>query len=180
MASAAVSRASAQSLYAGALGGYAKSTGKGSGTFEPYGLGLGASAGVTLPVMPIYLGARIVWHAGDTQRLGAGSASVSLKEHYLLYGLDLGYDLALGPLVLRPGLGIGKASLESSSSVSGGGSAVSFSTPNTGSSLYLAPNIGLIIKLGLIYLGGELRYNELTEKAGRNSVSMLASVGLTL
>ncbi len=162
-------RAQAQSVYAGLLGGYAATTEKHQGV-EAYGGAIGASAGLTLPVFPIYLGARVVGFFGDTGTV----AAVTLNRHYLLYGVDLGYDAIFGPLVLRPSLGIGRATLENSITSSG------LKLSSSDSSLYLAPGLGLIVKLLLVYVGAELRYNALTESGHWNSVSMLASAGLTI
>jgi hypothetical protein len=104
------SQAQAQSVYAGLLGGYAASADK-ENDVEPYGVGVGASAGVTLPVFPMFLGARVLYFFGDDASFGAGSGRVTLDSHYLMYGLDLGYDATLGPVTLRPGLGIGRATV---------------------------------------------------------------------
>lgn len=168
-------KASAQSLYAGLIGGYAGTTDNDpTRDVESYGGGGGLSAGVTLPVMPIYLGARALWFVGDSGTLSTGAASLVLDSHYVLYGIDLGYDLILGPIVLRPGLGIGSAILDNS------GAAVGLSVTASDSSLYLAPGVGLIVKLGLLYVGGELRYTWLTEEKHFSNVSMLASLGVTI
>jgi hypothetical protein len=171
-AASRVSTAHAQALYAGLVGGYAATSSDREHGVEPYGVGIGASAGVSLPVMPIYLGARILWYFGDSASFSQDGVELKLSRHYLLYGLDLGYDAELGPIVLRPALGIGRATLEDTTK----GLGVDLS--GTDSSLYLAPSVGLLLKLPLIYAGAELRYNWLTESAHFNSVSLLASLGV--
>jgi hypothetical protein len=178
--SALPAKAHAFSLYAGALGGYAASTDQGPGDVNQFGVGLGASAGITLPVMPIYVGGRFLYYFGESASVtdmvaDGGGVGLELDSHYVMYGVDLGYDAELGPIVLRPGLGIGRATLKSSSTLLG--NEVSLITD---SSLYLAPSIGLIVKLGLIYVSGELRYNALTEDDQPDSVSLLAGLGLTI
>lgn len=167
------SRAHAQSVHVGILGGYGFTTDDDDG-IEPYGVGIGASAGLTLPIVPIYLGARAVWHLGESARISAGGATLQLDRHYALYAVDLGYDAALGPITLRPALGVGAAVLEN------GGSAVGVAVSASDSSLYLAPGVGLIVSFGLLYAGGELRFNYVTEDGHFNGISMLASVGLTI
>lgn len=166
-------QAQAQSLYAGALGGYASATDEQNG-IEPYGVGVGASAGVTLPIMPIYLGARAIWYFGDSAQFSGAGTSLTLDSHYVLYGVDLGYDASLGPITLRPGLGIGSAALTNS------GSAAGVTASASDSSLYLAPGVGLIVSPGLLYVSAELRFNYLAENKHFNSVSVLAGLGLTL
>ncbi|HEX2678424.1 MAG TPA: hypothetical protein VHM19_17350 [Polyangiales bacterium] len=173
LVAASPARAAGPSLWAGVLGGYASTTDK-QHDVEPYGVGLGASAGVTLPVMPFYVGARVVRYFGDSAKIVSGAGSLKLESQYTLYGLDLGYDASLGPITLRPGLGIGSAALKNS------GAAAGVTVSASDSSLYLAPNIGLIVSAGLLYVGGELRFNALTEDKHFNSVSMLASLGLTI
>jgi hypothetical protein len=171
---ASASSAHALSLYAGGLAGYAQSTDQ-EHDVNPYAVALGASAGITLPIMPIYVGGRFVYYFGDSASFSEDGAGLKLDAHYVMYGLDLGYDAELGPIVLRPALGIGRATLESTSTGLGG-----TDVSKSDSSLYLAPSIGLIIKLGLIYASGELRYNALTEGDQPDSVSMLAGLGLTI
>ena len=165
------SPAKAMHLYAGALGGYGFATQEVGGV-DPFGLALGASAGVTLPIIPIYVGGRVLWFNGSTRDfVGTGEAS----RNYLTYGVDLGYDAELGPLVLRPSLGIGSASLSGTIKT---GSATF--TPAKDSTLYLSPGVALLFKAGLLYAGGELRYNVLTRTNRPDGVAILASFGLML
>src|SRR3954447_2669894 len=93
-------------LYAGVLGGYAASTDE-DHDVNPYGVGLGLDAGITLPVLPIYVGGRFMYYFGDSASFSEGGVGLKLDAHYVMYGVDLGYDAELGPIVLRPGLGIG-------------------------------------------------------------------------
>lgn len=171
---ASASSAHALSLYAGGLGGYAQSTDQQHGV-NPYAIAVGASAGLSLPVIPIYVGGRFIYYFGDSASFSQDGIGVKLDSHYVMYGLDLGYDAELGPIVLRPSLGIGRATLESTTSGLGG-----THTSKSDGSLYLAPSIGLILKLGLLYVSGELRYNALTEGDQPDSISMLAGLGLTI
>jgi hypothetical protein len=167
------SQAQAQSVYAGLLGGYAASADK-ENDVEPYGVGVGASAGVTLPVFPMFLGARVLYFFGDDASFGAGSGRVTLDSHYLMYGLDLGYDATLGPVTLRPGLGIGRATVDNS------GSAIGVTVSASDSSLYLAPGMGVLVTVLFLYVGAEVRFNYLTEDEHQSSTSLLASFGFTL
>jgi hypothetical protein len=175
----------AMSLYAGLLGGYGFTPEKHE--VEPYGFGLGAAAGITLPAIPIYVGARLLWFVGatgpghtsapttSTTATGMASVSVKLSESYLTYGIDLGYDLELGPLVLRPGLGIGSGRLNANSVGTGG-----VKTKFDDSSLYLSPALALLFKPGLLFVGAEARYIGMTEKAHLSGIALLAHLGVTL
>ncbi|HEX7479403.1 MAG TPA: hypothetical protein VF331_16490 [Polyangiales bacterium] len=169
--------AHALSLYAGGLGGYGVVT-DGQRGFDPYGLALGLDAGVTLPVIPIYVGARGLWFEGTTQNSHFGSAWTSIKTSYLTYGIDLGYEAELGPLVLRPSLGVGRISAGTSGSAGGG--AAAFPAGGPGSSLYLSPGAALLVKLGLLYVGGEARYQVSTRHGCPDALVLLAKLGVTL
>jgi len=172
----------AMSLYAGLLGGYGFTPEKHA--VQPYGVGLGAAAGVTLPSIPIYLGARLLWFLGATGHTGVPTTSttgmatnlnVELSQSYLTYGVDLGYDAELGPLVLRPGLGIGSARLNSNTVGTTGVKATLHD-----STLYLSPALALLFKPGLLFIGAEARYLGMTEKAHYSGIALLAHFGLTL
>jgi hypothetical protein len=173
------SSAHAFSLYAGILGGYGATTEDSS--VEPYSLGFGGRAGLTLSDdLPLYLGARLLWFAGDTGNFevtGSGaSASAEISQSYLTYGVDIGYDLELGPIVLRPELGIGGATLYLNQASTAGLSMVETSE----GSLYLAPAVELLIELGLLYVGAEVRYLALTGSGQLSGVALLAHLGLTI
>jgi hypothetical protein len=165
-----VSHAKAMSLYGGALGGYGFAT-QNVGGIDPFGLALGANAGVSLPIIPIYVGARVLWYDGSTGSSVAGLGKLS--RNYLTYGVDLGYDAELGPIVLRPSLGIGTAS----QTLSG---PVGIRSLPKDSTLYLSPGVALLVKVGLFYVGGEARYNVLTRHNRPDGGAILANVGLTL
>jgi hypothetical protein len=176
-------KAHAMSLYAGLLGGYGFTPEKHE--VQPYGFGLGASAGVTLPAVPIYVGARLLWFVGatghtpspmmTTTATGMTAVSLKLSESYLTYGIDLGYDLELGPLVLRPGLGIGSARLNANIVDMGG-----VKTKLDDSTLYISPAIALLFKPGLLYVGAEARYLGMTEKKHFSGIALLAQLGITI
>ena len=179
--------AKAWGVYAGAHGGYGFAPKVRSAEPEPYGVGLGADAGVTLPVIPIYVGARLTWFLGQSKKevdVGGAAASGSLKldESYLTYGIDIGYDMELGPIILRPELGIGRATLYTNQIGTGtiGSTSASFEMKKNYSSLYLAPAAELIIKLGLLYVGAEARFLGLTAKRSHNGVALLAHLGLCI
>ncbi|MFI5308179.1 MAG: hypothetical protein ACHQ53_12540 [Polyangiales bacterium] len=173
--------AQAQHLYAGGLGGYGFGTEKHQ-PVNPYGVGLGLSAGIVLPVTPIYAGARIVGFFGAkghvAEPTGTTTTSVELSRSYLTYGIDIGYEVG-DTIVLRPMLGIGRAVLKAHAT-----STSTLSTSGTfhGSdgSLYLSPGVALLLKSGLLFMGLEGHYNFLTESRHVSGLSVLASLGVTL
>jgi hypothetical protein len=76
--------------------------------FNDVRLGLGARVGYTLP-MKLYLGASFIYHFGSTptETVGGTSFPVSVSLFYL--GPEVGYDIVVGPVVVRPYLGLGYA-----------------------------------------------------------------------
>ena len=67
-----------------------------------YGLALGARAGYTLP-MHLYVGGTFVYHLGSTDT----QFGLEIKHNLLYPGIEVGYDLGLGPVVVRPYAGLG-------------------------------------------------------------------------
>ena len=103
----------AQHVQGGVIGGYGVNTTPVD--HDPYLFTIGAQAGVTLPVFPLYLGARLMWFSGEITNVqldnSMGQTALSFSLNYLMLGADLGYDLEVGPIVLRPMLGAGRATL---------------------------------------------------------------------
>lgn len=114
---------------------------------DPYGIGLGLSAGVTLPAS-LYLGASFNYFFGESESLGGFDATFSA---YQLMA-HVGYDLGVGPLTLRPSLGLGfnSASLDTDGPI----------IVEAESDFLLSPGAEAIIGLGLLTVSGELRYDK--------------------
>jgi hypothetical protein len=87
--------------------GYGFGSGGGGGeSVNPYGLGLGARIGYTLP-MNLYIGGTFVYHLGGSRSAGGGGPSVSYSTWYV--APEVGYEIAAGPVMVRPYVGIGLA-----------------------------------------------------------------------
>ena len=67
-----------------------------------YGLALGARGGYTLP-MHLYVGGTFVYHLGSTNT----QFGLEIKHNLLYPGIEVGYDLGLGPVLVRPYAGLG-------------------------------------------------------------------------
>jgi hypothetical protein len=139
-------------------------------TVNGYGPGLGLSAGVTLP-LSLYLGASYDYFFGETVSF-SGGPDVSRASSQLL--ARVGYDLGLGPLTLRPELGLG--ALFSSVEVEGGEPEIS-DRDLTANGTVLAPAVEAFFGLGLLNINAEARY-ELV--AGDNSNALVIGLGLGL
>ena len=74
----------------------------GWGFRDPAGFGLGLRGGYTLP-MNVYLGLTLVYHLGKSDTI----ANVDVGANMYLLGVEGGYDIMAGPVVVRPFLGLG-------------------------------------------------------------------------
>jgi len=157
-------------LYAGVVGGYSAVVGEDGGP-DPFGVGIGARAGLTLPSTSVYVGGLFLFNLGQSASLGTAGAELSTNS--LMLGGEAGYELSLGPLVLRPSLGLGLLSV--SESVAGQVMGLSYEYGG-GQAFYVSPGINALLKLGLL-LGAELRYNAVAGEPA-DSVSALAMLGL--
>lgn len=118
--------------------------GSGDPIVNPYGPGLGVRAGVTLPTS-WYLGASLDYFFGESEEIAGIDVDASLLQ---VMG-NVGYDAGLGPLTLRPSLGLGLAQND----VEGG------EFDDSKSSFALSPGAEAIVGLGLLSVSGEVRYN---------------------
>lgn len=132
----------------------------------PYGPGLGLSAGVTLPAA-LYLGASLDYFFGESATIGGFDASSSLLQ---VLG-HVGYDAGLGPLTLRPSLGLGFA--QASVDVEGLGD-------RSESDFVLSPGAELFIGLGLLSVSGEVRYNKIFSDSGVDALIFGVGLGFSL
>jgi hypothetical protein len=76
-------------------------------TVNPYGLGFGGRAGYTL-TSHIYVGGIFVYHTGESK----DDKGIKYEASVLYPGLEAGYDLGVGPVLLRPYAGVGYLSIK--------------------------------------------------------------------
>jgi len=168
------STAHAQHVQLGVLGGYGVKT-EAFG-HDPYLFSIGAQAGVTLPVFPLYLGARLLWFSGEIQNVQLTSSmnetALAFAVNYLMLGADIGYDLELGPIVLRPMLSAGRATLSSKLI----GARGVFDGP-VDNSPFVAPALALLVNVCCLYVSAEVRYTFMTESDNPNGVALLLGFG---
>lgn len=142
---------------------------------SPYAAGLGVRAGVTLPAS-LYLGASLDYFFGGSEEIAG--LDISLSTFQLL--ANVGYDFGLGPLTLRPIVGLGFSQV--SSDVDGddfGGVQVTGATED--GDFALSPGVEAMIGLGLLNVGGELRYNKVfSGDVDRDAVIIGVGLGISL
>jgi hypothetical protein len=171
---AGAGHARAQDVQAGVIGGYGVATTPID--HDPYLFTIGAQAGVTLPIFPLYLGARVLWFSGELQNARLTSsmnqAAVSFSLNYLMLAADVGYDLEVGPIVLRPLLSVGRATL--SGKLIG---PLGIADRPVDNSLFVAPALALLVNVCCLYVSGELRYSFLTESGNPDGIALLLGFG---
>jgi hypothetical protein len=129
----------------GALVGY--------GFKDGVNLGLGVRGGYTLP-MNLYLGGTFVYHLGKSQNVGYGDSTMNV--YY--FGVEGGYDIAAGPVVIRPYLGLGAVTAKVTMP-----SGTFLGVPVPGGSvsdtkLGVWPGATLLYPLGSAFIGADARY----------------------
>ncbi len=110
---------------------------------NPLGFGMGARAGVSL--FSFYGGLSFMYYFGGGQDFMSSHYSVTST----LFGFDLGYNIGIPLITVRPQLGIGNYD------GSGSGAAPTFGIPASGSNLYLEPGVTGILSLGLWFVGAD-------------------------
>ncbi len=130
-----------------------------------YGAGVGLRAGITLPAS-LYLGASLDYFVGDSETVRGSETSASLLQ---VLG-NVGIDFGLGPLTIRPNLGLGlaQANVEVDEASTSEGNFV------------LSPGAEVLFGLGLLSISGELRYNHIFVDGDPNAVIVGVGLGLTL
>jgi len=93
---------------AGTYTGAAHAEGASAGVLLGYGfkdyvdLGFGVRGGYTLP-MNLYLGGTFIYHLGKSDNING----VDISGHIMYFGVEGGYDIEAGPVIVRPYLGLG-------------------------------------------------------------------------
>jgi hypothetical protein len=113
------------------------------------GLGLGGRAGVSL--FGLYGGVSFMDYLGTKGQVYGGTES--LKS--ILYGVEVGYNIGVPLLTLRPQLGVGNYTV--SASYSGGVAGLAAAPPpNSGASnLYLEPGVTGLFSFGMLIVGAD-------------------------
>ena len=131
------------------------------GDYNPWGVGIGVDGGFTFPVIPIYVGGVIEYFFGDSVDTSFGEYKSNLWQ----IQAEGGYDIGLGPIVLRPKVGLGYAH-------------TSFESPlvdDSSSDFALAPGLTAMLFLPAFSLHVDARYDLVF--AERTMKGLILSVG---
>ncbi len=165
---AMVERASALPLVSVDLslrGLYGSATG--DGELNAYGPGIGVRAGVSLP-LSLYLGGSYDYFFGESSEVLGVDTSVSISQ----FMGHIGSNFGLGPISVRPTLGIGLS--QATSEVEGGG----VSASDSEGAFVLSPGAEVLFSLGLISVSAEARYNAVLDEDRDDAIVVGAGIGV--
>ena len=166
------SPASAKPISLGILLGYGIDFDKGNS--NPYGVGLGLRGGYTLN-MGLYVGGQFIYFIGDSEEAGGMKASINV----MTLGVEVGYDLKVAPVLIRPSLGLGLAF--ASASVSGSVSGFSVGDQsNTETYFYVAPGASVIYPINMFFVGADLRLIFMTSDPLSKALTIMLTGGINL
>jgi opacity protein-like surface antigen len=132
---------------------------------NPYGGGIGLRLGVTLPAS-LYLGGSFDYFFGESE---TNAAELEQSTSVLQVMARAGYDVGIGPVTLRPQLGLGLAR-----------SHADFGDISASESDFaLAPGAEFIFGLGVLSLSAEANYNVIFA-GDKDQVSNAWILGLVL
>lgn len=160
--------ATAKPISVGLLLGF----GIGFDEIDPWGLGFGLRGGYNLGA--IFLGARFVYYLGESVEALGVDASYNLWE----FGIEGGYDLALDPIVIRPTLGLGLASLVYSVDIPSG-FGIGGSTSTSEIYLAIAPGASVLFDVAEnIFIGAEGRLQIVLAEETLSGLILMANGGM--
>jgi len=98
----------------------------------------------------IYIGGQFLYHFGTTQETGLTKTTVKS----FLFGVEGGYPVSTGPVIVRPYLGIGLIKVNATASFSG-----LFPDQDAGfTKIYFVPGTTVLYPLGKSFVGADARY----------------------
>jgi hypothetical protein len=135
--------------------------------------GIGARGGYTLP-NNIYVGGTLVYHVGTSDEATFLTNTIKSSFHLLYFGPEGGYDIAAGPVLVRPYVGLGPAIATGSvSNCLQGASCVEMSNSATNFSFWIGGTV--LYPIANFVVGGDLRVLLVSD---HNSVGILATGGM--
>lgn len=135
-------------------------------------LGVGLRAGYTLE-QRIYIGGTFVYHLGKSEEISTLGGKMEASAHAMYPGVEAGYDLPVGPVVIRPYGGVGIAFVTVSQEANGQ------SKSDTKSSFAFWPGcaVSYAIPKSPAFVGADARLLVMTE-ADDPSFGMFATGGV--
>jgi hypothetical protein len=119
--------------------------------FNDLGFGVGGRVGYTFDT-PVYLGATFMYHAGKDGIVEAPGV-VASSSSFMYPGIEAGYDIGIGPVLIRPYAGAGLLIGRISQTVGGNES----TRTESAAMVYPGVNAHYIIGRTPIFVGGDTR-----------------------
>ena len=141
--------------------------------FNDLGVGVGARAGYTFDI-PVYVGGTFMYHTG-TDKLVDRPGVTESSSSFLYPALEVGYDIGIGPVLLRPYAGAGVLFGRMSTTTNG----VSATDTERAFMLYPGATASYLIGRSPVFVGGDTRVLLPLENQGI-SLTLLATAGLHL
>jgi Outer membrane protein beta-barrel domain len=135
-------------------------------------LGVGIRAGYTLENR-VYLGGTLVYHLGTSDEADGPGGTIGSSAHFLYTGAEVGYELPVGPVVVRPYGGVGV--ILSMVSLTQGGQSQSDSS--TSLAFWPGCTVTYAIPRSSFYVGGDTKLIVAT-KGGDPSFGLFATGGM--
>jgi hypothetical protein len=136
--------------------------------YNLYSVGFGVRGGYTLD-FGLYLGGQALYFIGDSVSV----AGVEASGNELLLGVDVGYDIDVAPLIIRPSLGLGAALTFSKSDI-GKPEAAS----ETNANFYVAPGATAMYPISNFFIGGDLRFIDIFASDSVEGVTIMVVGGM--
>ncbi len=135
------------SLEVGIKAGYGSNPDS-SAPINPLGVGLGGRAGVS--ILGFYGGIDGEYFLG-----GSVDSPVHTSEHTAKYGVQLGYNLGIPFLTIRPQVGLGNLTISGSTDATTIGGVSVPATSGSSSSFYVEPGVVGLITFGIYFIGAD-------------------------
>lgn len=116
-------------------------------------LGVGVRAGKTAFVEHLWVGGTAVYHAGQSTSGAVNGVRYEASSSVFYVGPEVGYDIELGPVILRPYGGVGLAAMSASATTGG------VSASDTVTKLVLWPGATVLygVPASRFFVGGDTR-----------------------
>lgn len=134
--------------------------------YNYYGFGFGVRGGYTLG-FGLYLGAQAQYFLG-----GSGTVA-NASGNEILLGVDIGYDIHVAPVIIRPALGLGAAVNPHQSDID-----VDKSASVTDVDIYVAPGASVAYPIRNFFVGADLRFVDIFATDSVEAITIMAIAGM--
>lgn len=137
--------------------------------------GLGARAGYTFEGPPVYVGGTFLYHFGNSTNAANGLGVRDADRRFYYPAVEAGYDIGIGPLLVRPYGGFGVLFARTTLTSNG----ISDTSTDKQLMIYPGATAEYIFPRSPLYVGGDMRV--LLPLEGESAAfSLFATAGLTM